>query len=205
MGSRAVKGKKKWAVFLGLVLLLMVSYVAANVASICAFSGKDQKRQADVAIVLGAAAYDGEVSPVYRERLNHAIALYQDGYVEKLIVTGGVAKGSDRSDAYAAKRYALSSGVPEGDVLTEDRSTITQENLENAKAIMDEHGYDTAIVVSDPLHMKRAMLLAKDAGIKAYSSPTPTSRYVTWRTKLPFLAREAFFYIGYKWYRLLPL
>ena len=52
---------------------------------------------------------------------------------------------------------------------------------------MDEYGYETAIIVSDPLHMKRALLLAEDAGITAYSSPTPTTRYVSLRTKIPFL------------------
>ena len=61
---------------------------------------------------------------------------------------------------------------------------------------------DVAIIVSDPLHMKRAMLLEEEAGINAYSSPTPTSRYVSLRTKIPFLARETFYYIGYKWYRV---
>lgn len=67
---------------------------------------------------------------------------------------------------------------------------------------MEQNGYDTAIIVSDPLHMKRALLLARDAGIKGYSSPTPTTRYQSLKTKMPFLAREVFFYVGYKWYRL---
>ena len=67
---------------------------------------------------------------------------------------------------------------------------------------MDAHQLETAVIVSDPLHMKRAMLLAEDAGIKAYSSPTPTTRYISMRTKIPFLARETFYYIGYQWYRL---
>ena len=48
-----------------------------------------------------------------------------------------------------------------------------------------------------------AMLLAEDAGIKAYSSPTHTTRYVSLRTKIPFLLRETFYYIGYQWYRLI--
>lgn len=47
------------------------------------------------------------------------------------------------------------------DVLMEEASTITQENLENAKIIMDENAYEKAIIVSDLLHMKRAMLLAE--------------------------------------------
>lgn len=184
------------------VILMVIVYIVINVAGICIYSTKDEKCKADVAIVLGAAAYEGEVSPVYRERINHGITLYKEGYVEKIIVTGGIGEGNDKSDAYYAKKYAIQMGVPADDILTEDTSTITEENLENAKVIMEQKGYETAIIVSDPLHMKRAMLLAKDAGIEGYSSPTPTTRYQSLKTKIPFVAREVFFYVGYKWYRI---
>ncbi len=185
-----------------LLVLLAVVYIGKNVFDICSFSTEDQKCRADVAIILGAAVYNGEVSPVFRERINHGIALYEEGYVDRLIVTGGTADGEKASDAASAKEYLLSRGIPEEAVLTEDESEITQENLENSKVIMEEKGYETAIIVSDPLHMKRAMLLAEDAGITAYSSPTPTTRYISLKTKIPFLARETFYYIGYKWYRV---
>ena len=62
---------------------------------------------------------------------------------------------------------------------------------------MDAHDLHTAIIVSDPLHMKRAMAMAKDYGITAFSSPTPTTMYRRLKTKVPFLFRETFFYIGY--------
>ena len=117
-------------------------------------------------------------------------------------MTGGSPDGSEMSEASVAKKYLLEQGIPDEVVFTEDTSTITQENLENSKVIMDENDYETAIIVSDPLHMKRAMLLAEDTGITAYSSPTPTTRYVSLRTKIPFLLRETFYYIGYQWYRL---
>ena len=195
------KIKTKYKVLMLLILFLVI-YIGKNVFDICAFSAEDQKCRADVAVILGAAAYNGEVSPVYRERIDHGITLYEEGYVDRLIVTGGTADQGEESDASAAKKYLLSQGIPEEAVLIEDQSSITQENLENSKAIMEENGYETAIIVSDPLHMKRAMLLAEDAGITAYSSPTPSTRYISLRTKIPFLARETFYYIGYKWYRI---
>lgn len=201
MKMKKKKRKKSTELLIG-IAVLVVCYISVNVLEICSFSTKDQKCKTDVAIVLGAATYDGEVSPVYQERINHGITLYDEGYVEKLIVTGGMASGNNKADAYAAKQYAISQGVPEADILTEDTSAITQENLKNAKIIMDENGYSTAIIVSDPLHMKRSMLLAIDAGIEAYSSPTPSSKYISLKTQIPFLAREVFFYIGYKWYRI---
>ncbi len=184
---------------MGCILLL---YIAVIAASIWQYGKIDEKCQADAVIVLGAGASDDEVSPVFRERLNHAIWLYQNGYVSTLILTGGVGDGNEKSDACVAKQYVIENGVLADDILIEEESTITQENIENAQKIMEQEALETAIIVSDPLHMKRAMLMAEDYGIEAYSSPTPTTKYISMRTKLPFLVREVFFYIGYRVYRV---
>ncbi len=196
---------KKARRMLLIIITLVIVYIIANAISICRYGKIDEKCKADVAIVLGAATYDGKVSPVYQERINHAIDLYVNGYVKKIIMTGGKAKGNSVSDAYTAEQYAINKGVLDDDILLEEKSIITQENLSNAKIIMNENDMKTAIIVSDPLHMKRSMLLAKDVGIKAYSSPTPTTKYISIKTKIPFLARELFFYIGYKIYRLFSI
>ena len=182
--------------FLSLCLAALLC-VSALTASIISYGRVDEKREADVIIVLGAGIWDGEVAPVFRERINHGIWLFENGYAEYIIFTGGVSEGETVSEAMAAKKYASEKGVPAENILIEESSRITEQNLKNAKALMDEKGFKTAIVVSDPLHMKRAMLMASDFGIEAYSSPTPTSMYKSWKTKLPFLAREEFYYIGY--------
>lgn len=196
--SSAMKILKK----LIIIIALVICYVFSNAVSIYIYSFKDDARNADVAIVLGASTYNGHPSPVYQERINHAVDLYNKHLVKKIIMTGGYGKGNPVSDAYNAKLYAISQGVSEDDILTEDQSTVTLENLINAKKIMDVEHYKTALIVSDPLHMKRAMLQAKDAGITAYTSPTQSSRYRTRDTKFKFLKREVTNYIGYKWYRL---
>lgn len=197
-----MKKKRILCVLCEAAFLFMI-YLAATALSIWRYASVDEKQPADIAIVLGAGTAGGEISPVFRERIHHGIWLYQNGYVDALIFTGGIGDGNERSDAWAAGQYAIEQGVPEADILLEEKSTITQENIANAKKIMDEKGYRTAIIVSDPLHMKRAMLMARDYGIEAYSSPTPTSRYISLKTKIPFLAREEFFYIGYKVYRMI--
>lgn len=198
-----MKKKIKWLLFsIGIVLIL---YILATTISIWNYGKIDEKQSADVAIVLGAATVNGAVTPVFQERINHGIWLYQNGFVKTLIFTGGIGEGNEKSDAWAAKQYAIEQGIPESVILLEEKSTITQENIENAKKIMDDNCYNTAIIVSDPLHMKRAMLMADDNGIKAYSSPTPTSRYITVKSKFSFLAREEFFYIGYRVYRIFNL
>ena len=70
---------------------------------------------------------------------------------------------------------------------------------------MEENGYERAIVVSDPLHMRRAMLLAEDAGIEAFSSPTPTTMYRSLKTKIPFFVSRAVLLCGVSMVSDLPL
>ena len=179
------------------VLLLFAILITVLGVSIWSYASVDETRPADVAIVLGAGVHGNDVSPVFRERINHGIWLYEQGYVDYVLLTGGVGDGNTRSDASVAKDYALSQGLPAEAILMEETSTITEENLENARKIMEKKGLSTALLVSDPLHMKRAMLMSEDYGITAYASPTRTTMYQSMGTKLPFLAREIFFYIGY--------
>ena len=197
--------KHKKRIVAGMALLcglLLLTYLIVTAVSIVNYGNKDEKQDADVAIILGAGASESGVSPVYRERINHGVWLYENDYVDYLILTGGIGAGNTHSDAFIAKQYALSKAVPEEAILIEETSVITEENLENAKKIMDENSFETAIVVSDPLHMKRAMLMAKDYGIEACTSPTPTTMYRSAKTKIPFLLREEFFYIGYRIVRI---
>ena len=185
-----------------LIAFLMVLYIMIAAVQIVHYGRLDNKTKCDVAIILGAATSGEEVSPVYRERINHGVWLYENGYVDYLILTGGVGEGNEKSDAYVAKQYAIEKGIPDQAILIEEQSTITEENLENAKVIMQEHSLDTAIIVSDPLHMRRAMLMVEDYGINACSSPTPTTMYRSAKTQIPFLSRELFFYIGYSFVRV---
>jgi len=194
---KRLRGKKLAVLVSLLVVFLIILFAIITAVNIAQYGKLEEKAHCDVAIVLGAATSGEEVSPVYRERINHGIWLYENGYVDYLILTGGVGEGNEKSDAYVAKQYAIEKGIPNQAILIEERSTITEENLEYAKAIMDAHSMDTAIVVSDPLHMKRVMLMADDYGITAYSSPTPTTMYRSAKTQIPFLARELFFYVGY--------
>ncbi|UNK21343.1 YdcF family protein [Paenibacillus sp. N3/727] len=180
-----------------LVIILFI-YVMYTAYSIWSFGQKTNLVQADAAIVLGAGIVNGEPSPVLKGRIDHAIKLYDTGNVKKLIFTGGSGGEGEISEAEAAQAYALRHGVKTEDILTETTSTITEENLYNAKIVAERERITSFIIVSDPLHMKRAMVMADDLNLVAYSSPAVNSAYKSWSTKLPFLLREVFFYIGYQ-------
>lgn len=194
---------KKRRRYIFIVVMLLAVYTIWNAISIYQYSSVDETRKCDVGIVLGAATDFNGVSEVYKQRLNHVVALYKNDTIDMIIVTGGKAKGSKNSDAYMAKQYLLEEGVSEESVLLEEESVITQENLQNSLKIMQDNEMETALIISDPLHMKRAMRMAEDLEIDAFSSPTKTSAYKSLKTKIPFLWRETFFYIGYKWYRFI--
>lgn len=157
---------------------------------------------ADVAIVLGAAVRDTAPSPVFAARIDHAIALYRRGQVTRIVFTGGVGGGNRHAEAEVARRRAIAAGIPAAAIAVETRSTITYENLVEAKAILTAERSLRVLVVSDPLHMRRSITMARDLGLNAHPAPTPTSRYRSWRTKAGFLGREVLFYSLYLVQRL---
>lgn len=148
---------------------------------------------ADVAIVLGAAAWGEKPSPVFRERINHALALYQTHRVEKLMFTGGTPKAGFATEAEVARKFAIKQGIPENDIIFENQSKDTFQNLVNARQLMRRHRLHTAVLVSDPYHMARAKMMAEDLGMKVTISPTPTSRFsqASKQTQWAFFMQES--------------
>ena len=184
----------KWLCVLTLLAAAWCGYVAWDIVS---YGRKDEARKSDVAVVLGAAAYDKQPSPVLEERVNHAIDLYRRHLVRKLILTGGFGTGAPMAESEVARNYAIREGVPEGDILIETTSRSTVENVDEAQRLMQLHHLATAIIVSDPLQMRRAMMILRDRGVSAVPSPTPTSRYRSTDKKLDFLLSEVYKYHVY--------
>ena len=188
--------KKLAKIFLLTLSILLVVAIILG-ARIYSFGNTSYDGPADAAIVLGAAVWSSGVSPVFRERINHGIDLYQRGRVRKLIFSGGQGNPGEPTESSAARDYALQSGVPLQDILIEEKSHTTYENISYAKQLADTHAIKKVLIVSDPLHMKRAVLMAQDAGLIAEPSPTPSTRYQGLKSQLGLLVHETYYYIGY--------
>ena len=184
------------------VLLFGIGYIFYSALVIINYASKSNNDSSDIAIVLGNAIIGDQPSPVFRERIEHGITLYKKGTVKQLIFTGGVGKGEILTEAEVAQAYAIKSGVKSTDIFTERNSTITYENLIEAKKIIDQNNMNSILIVSDPLHMKRAMSMATDIGLNAKPAPTPTSQYKTWSAKFWFLMKEISFYNYYLLYKV---
>jgi uncharacterized SAM-binding protein YcdF (DUF218 family) len=180
------------------IFLLSVSLTLSLLGrEIYSFSLISSYAPADAAVVLGATVFRDRPSPVFRERINHAINLYRQGIVENIIFTGGLAGNDSLAESEAAREYALAQGVPAERIFIETESYSTCRNLLGAKRIIEENGMDQVLIVSDPLHMRRTMWLAESIGLQALSSPTPTSRYRSFDRKAAFLMREVYSYGAY--------
>lgn len=183
-----------------LFLLLLLLWFGYNAISIRYYSKHFYDRPSDVAIVLGAGTNDGKLSRVYEERVLHAINLLKAEKVRKIIFTGGFGEGQALSDSQAAKAYALQHDVSAEQILIEETSTITFENIYYAKKIMEENDFSTALIISDPYHMKRSMAMCDVIGVEALPSPTPTSMYQSRKVKFKFLMKEALNYFVFQVY-----
>lgn len=70
------------------ILLILLGFLFYTAAGIYTYGKKDESMPADAAIVLGAAVWGDRPSPVFRERIRHAVALYKQGKVERIILRG---------------------------------------------------------------------------------------------------------------------
>lgn len=158
-----------------ITFVLLLNIIAELQVITFAYNAKPVK--SDAIIVLGCAVYGKNPSPFFKERLNEAIKLYKEGLGKYIIVSGGKGPGEDISEAEAGKEYLLKNGITDNVVLMDDGSYSTLQNLENSKKIMDGKSLKTAIIVSNKFHLKRASMIAKEAGINASYSGIFVKRY----------------------------
>lgn len=174
-----------------LVILLMAGGWLWLVGEIVRYAERDETQPAEAAIVLGAAVRYGRPTPIFRERINHAIDLYHEGTVDNLIFTGGIGRGDISSEAAVARAYAIERGVSPSAILIEEKSTNTIQNLLFARQVATMADIDSFLIVSTPYHMKRAMWITRDLDMTAYSSPTRTIRWRSDRTRRFALFQES--------------
>jgi uncharacterized SAM-binding protein YcdF (DUF218 family) len=175
-----------------LLVLVLAAYPAWLALQIWSQSHEDELHGADAIVVLGAAQYDGEPSPVFKARLDHAAYLYQEQFSHQVIVTGGKRPGDRFTEAEAGSRYLADLGIPQEDITGEDKGRTTFQSLREVSHIANEENIDSVLLVSDPLHSERIKRMASDLGFEeTYASWASYSRLNRSReTKAKELARE---------------
>jgi uncharacterized SAM-binding protein YcdF (DUF218 family) len=155
----------------GLGLLLLLLWPAGDLAFVTLGAETDHATRADVILVLGCHVYgESGPSPCIRARAGHAAALYRQGLARWIIPTGGPSAGGP-TEAEVLTRVLTEAGVPATAIVPETQAHNTIQNIRYSQAIMRERGWRTALLVTEPFHINRAALIARDAGLLAYPSP----------------------------------
>lgn len=122
---------------------------------------------ADCAILLGAATRNTKPTPDFTNRLEHTLERFQGGHIQTIICTGDHTPGEPYTCARIAADYLRERGVPDEAIIEEPCSRITYENLVFARELAAAQGIDGFIIISDPMHLPRAMLMVKQLGLNA--------------------------------------
>ncbi len=189
--------RPRWR-WLALTLALGTLAYLLVLGDVYAVSQIDSAAEADVAIVLGAAQWNGVPSPVFEARLEHAATLWRAGRVQRIITTGGTAQGDTESEAQVGVRYLIAQGIPAASLYAEPGGSTTRSGLEAAVARMRLLGVDQALLASDPFHMKRSLRIATDLGLQV--SPAPVRHGPFEHAPIAVLRQSAREAVGYLLY-----
>lgn len=165
---------------LKLIKWLVISLIAVGLYFIIAIYWTGYSvtptKPAEAAVVFGAAQYNGKPSPIFAARLDHAKELYQDKKVQKIVVTGGKGGKADiTSEGRAGRNYLVDQGIDAADIIFEEASHSTLENIHELKKILKDKDIKSIIVVSDRFHIYRISKMIDKEGIEYQISPTKTS------------------------------
>ncbi len=184
---------------LAAAVLAALLLVASTALAIWWTARQDSRPTADAIVVLGSAQYNGVPSSIFEARLEHALALWEEGVAPVVVTVGGKAAGDEFTEAEAGRAYLVDAGVPEESLLAVPEGVDTLESMRAVGAAYGERGWSSAVLVTDPWHAMRAERMAEDAGVGAESSPTRQGPAVQTRaTQFRYILRETAAYLLYR-------
>ncbi len=173
------------------VALIVMLVVGGTGFRVWQVARTDDRNQADIVVVLGAAQYDGRPSSILQARLDHAGRLFRQGIAPVVVTVGGRQAGDTFTEAMAGERYLVEAGIPDEAVVAVETGGDTLSSLQAVAAEARDHGWRSAVIVSDPWHSLRARTMARDAGLDSWTSPTRSGPAVqTRQTQARYITRE---------------
>lgn len=162
----------------------LAAHVGANIVSVAVVGESRSSGTVDAIVVMGAAQYDGVPSPELATRLDRVVQLWEAGRAPIVGVTGGKLEGDRFTEAATSRRYLSDRGVPASAIVAEESGRSTWESLANLAPLLRAEGVRTVVVVTNPYHLQRSLLSARELGFAATgdatdSNPLPGSVAVT--------------------------
>lgn len=150
------------------LLVLLVIAVSIRVELLGhLYPDADTSPSAPVALILGAEVYaDGRPSPALANRLDVGIELLRLGRVRALLMSGG----NGTFEVAAMRAYAIARGVVSEQILLDAAGERTLASCLQAR---DAFALQRLIVVSQELHMARAVYTCRRLGVDAEGVVAP--------------------------------
>lgn len=152
----------KTGIGLLVIFCLYVIVVFFQVRS-AANNALDATPTGDAIVVLGAAQYNGEPSPVLAGRLDKAFELFENDAASTIVTTGANQPGDVFTEAYAGYEYLVRKGVADDDVVVVVDGTDTYESLRAASRQLPDDA--RIVIVTDAYHAKRSAAIAQEVGL----------------------------------------
>jgi uncharacterized SAM-binding protein YcdF (DUF218 family) len=147
-------------------------YIALTFFQVLIASGEDDRSAADAIVVLGAAQYDGDPSPVLARRLDQAFELWAADVAPLVVTTGSNQPGDRVTEGFAGFEYLRFAGVPEENLLVITDGNSSWEQLAATARVLRDRDLDSVVLVSDPYHALRLRQIADQVGLDATVSST---------------------------------
>ena len=120
---------------------------------------------AQAALIPGAAILiNGGLSPIFLDRVNTAIKLYEAGKVKKILVSGDNSTVS-HNEVNPVRLYLLSKGIPDKDIFLDHAGFDTYSTMYRAR---DVFSVNSLVITSQSFHLPRAVFIARNLGMSAF-------------------------------------
>ena len=180
-GRRPMAGWKKWLIALLALVAAGVLAFAALLGVVLAGSHTDLRGAPSVMVILGCQVRADGPSVLLQDRLDTALDYLEDHPDMTVIASGGQGPDEHISEAEAMADYLVEHGFPEGQILLEDESHNTSQNLMYTRELLEESGLDwqgNLLVVSNGFHLARVRMLAQRYGLGEISTLAAPSSHV---------------------------
>ncbi len=124
-----------------------------------------------VVIIPGAAILkSGELSPIFKDRVDKAIELYNLKKVSKILVSGDNSTVS-YNEVNPVRIYLLERGIPDQDIFLDHAGFDTYSTMYRAR---DVFGATSTVISTQDFHLPRAVFIGKSLGLTAYGADADT-------------------------------
>lgn len=179
-GNRPKSGAKKWLTALLVLVILGVLCFGTLFGLVMSGNRDNVEGDPQIMVILGCQVKPWGPSILLQDRLDKALDYLADHPDMTVVVSGGQGPDEHVTEAFAMAEYLMVNGVPAENIILEEQSHNTWQNLNCSLELLAELGYDTdtdMVVVSNGFHLTRVRMLwsricGDDSNLSTLAAPS---------------------------------